>query len=234
MSLLRDLKLWLLLVALAVSQAAASEPDPVLPSRIDVNPQYAVHQPIVATVQTAASIYVWDEPATFRAIELDNGRVLHIWAPPGRHKLRCLLLTVDWDKHTITNARVTAEFVVGMDIPPPPPPPPPPPYAKLWGMFLYESDTLDDEPWQANIIASQKIRQLQSAKLNLDWVDVDVKDEANLPSPDLKPWIAEIVKRKVPLPQVLLVSEKGELIHVQAWPRTVDEVVKLLQQYMPK
>lgn len=96
-------------VALLATVSQAADPK----SRIDVKPQYELYEPIIATVDQEATVYFWDYPETFQAIELDNGRTLHIWAPPGEHHLKCLLLTIDWEAKTVTKASLYAEFIVG-------------------------------------------------------------------------------------------------------------------------
>ena len=113
--------------------------------------------------------------------------------------------------------------------------PPPPPDVSAWIIFYYESTEVDDRgnEWMANVISSQKIRRLESGKLNMDWVDKDQRDEDKQPSPDLKPYLDEIDRRKLPLPQAAFVNEKGEMYHVQSWPKSVDATVKLVKEHMP-
>lgn len=96
-------------VALLATVAQAASPKP----RIDIKPQYEPYEPIIATVEQEATVYFWECPETVQAIEVDNGRTLHIWAAPGTHRIQCMLLTIDWVKHSVQKQTVRMEFTVG-------------------------------------------------------------------------------------------------------------------------
>jgi hypothetical protein len=125
------------------------------------------------------------------------------------------------------------EFQVGEPAPPPPPPPPPP-AKKVTALLLYESDHVDDQyPWLANVIGSQKLRRLQSAKFDLDFADADQKDEKRQPSADVAKWRKYAEDNGLPLPRWFLRNERDELIHEAAVPKEVDASVKLLRDHLP-
>lgn len=156
----------LLLVVTTILRAA--EPTPA-PPKIDVKATYAVHEPIVATVQGGASLYLWDDTTGFEAIELDGGKTLHIWAKPGQYRLRCRLLVVDWEKKSFASTRVSAAFVVQGLLPepdpvPPNPPVPPPLPIKIAALYvIYETkdatpavaDMKDDKAWKDTLDAAK-------------------------------------------------------------------------------
>lgn len=118
--------------------------------------------------------------------------------------------------------------------PDPDPDPEPTPATKIWVLWIYESDDVDDKPWVANITTSQKIRALGSSTVDLDFADDDGKNEEDKPDPRMKEWIDLIKEKGLELPQVIFVNEKGQLVHRQAWPQTVDACVELVKKHMPK
>ena len=95
---------------------AALLPVACMEAGIDVKERYDVHEPIVATVTDEASVYFWDLSATFKAIEVGDGKTLYIWAPPGRHQLKCILLTIDWEAHTVAKKSTQAEFMITISV----------------------------------------------------------------------------------------------------------------------
>ncbi len=116
---------------------------------------------------------------------------------------------------------------------PNPKPDPPPVIEKLYVLFLYESDDVDDDRWLANILTSQKIRRMASSKLVLKFADDDEKDERGNVPPSTKPWIEHARQQNWKLPHVIMADQDGNLVHHGMVPRTVDEVVELIGRYGP-
>jgi len=117
--------------------------------------------------------------------------------------------------------------------PPPPTPPPPPPVEELFVLFLHESNDVDDDPWMANILTSQKIRRLESDDVVLLFADDDEKDERGDTPPDTKPWIDHAKSEKWKLPHIIMADQDGRLVHHANVPRTVGEVVELIGRFAP-
>ena len=117
---------------------------------------------------------------------------------------------------------------------PVPPPPPPPVVTKLWVLFVYESDDIDDQyPWMANIVNTQKIRRLASDTLVLKYADDDEKDEKGDTPPSTKPWIEEAKRKKWEYPHIIMADQDGNLVHHGVVPRTVDETAALIKELAP-
>ena len=116
---------------------------------------------------------------------------------------------------------------------PEPEPEPKPVVEKLWVVFLYESDDIDDDAWFGNIRNSQKIRRLASDTLVLKFADLDEKDQDNQPSPSVKPWIEHVKKEGLKLPHILLIDQDGNLVHNTPCPRSVDDTVGRIKGYAP-
>jgi len=114
---------------------------------------------------------------------------------------------------------------------PEPPPPPPPVVEELYVLFLYESDDVDDDRWLANILTSQKIRRLESDKVELLYADDDEKDEKG--DPTHKPWIDHAEEKGWKWPHIIMADQDGNLVHHGEVPRTVDATVELIGRYVP-
>ena len=117
--------------------------------------------------------------------------------------------------------------------PVPPPPPPPPPVTALQVVFLYESEQVDDLPWLANILTSQKIRKLESADVDLVFADKDELDEKGETPAVIWPWVDMVAKENLSLPRLFFVDQDGELVAHESSPQEVDAVVALIQEYLP-
>jgi hypothetical protein len=117
--------------------------------------------------------------------------------------------------------------------PEPEPEPDPGPVSSLWAIFVYESDEVDDQPWLANILTSQFIRQLGNANTRLLFADKDEKDESGQPPERTRTWTQLAASDKRPLPWLYLVNQEGQIVAQQAVPHTVAEVVALIQRYAP-
>ncbi len=119
--------------------------------------------------------------------------------------------------------------------PDPVPPPPPPVVENLWVLFLYESSKVDDAGNEqvANITTSQRIRRLGSGKVDIDFLDKDVRDEDGGVPAALKPWLAYVEQEDIDLPAVLFIDKDGGLMAARDWGDTVDENVELIREYLP-
>ena len=81
---------------------------------------HAPHEPIVATVplpETSAdvkqqTIARWRVSGQAERIVLDDGRRVHIWAPPGKYDVVAELITVNWTDQTLRFDEHTASFSV--------------------------------------------------------------------------------------------------------------------------
>ena len=130
----------------------------------------------------------------------------------------------------------SAEYVltVGEQPDPDPDPVPPPDIKILWSVVVYESDDVDDAyPWLSNILTSGEIRKLTANNCKLLFADKDEVDESGQPPAVTKTWIARAVVEKRTLPWIYLVNQEGDLVVGQPVPKTVAEVVTLIQKYAP-
>ena len=88
------------------------------------------YQPIVVESASEATAYTWSYPAPLVGIQIDNGRSVHLWAPPGKYRVQLTTISVDWEAEKLTTATFTAAFTVGDPQPGPKPPGPKPPTPK--------------------------------------------------------------------------------------------------------
>jgi len=152
---------------------------------------------------------------------------------PGRYYV-VVGYTTQEGVHSAVAATVKISGVGPEPGPEPVPPPPPPPLKKLVVVFVYESNDVDDQyPWLANILVTQKIRKLASDKVRLYYADKDeVDEEGNLPA-NTKAWLEYAVKNNLTLPVMFLANQDGRIISEESPPRTVDEAVAKIRQYIP-
>jgi hypothetical protein len=218
--------LFTLVLMLAGAPLWAAEPTPA-PAKIDVKPTYAVHEPIVATLTGGTGICLWNDPEGFDVIEERNGTILYIWAPPGTHKLKCVLLDITSLAPLVyTKTTVRAEFTVGtVD-------PPKPPLNQKWQIaFFYERTLLDDFPAaQREILAGLDFRKELLAKGHkiVCFYDKDIRGpNATIPA-NLKPWFDAI--ENDPLPRVAFAPIEGGPIKDFALPADKASLGKLLEK----
>jgi len=151
---------------------------------------------------------------------------------PGRYYIVIGYTTANGE-HLVKSATVLIEG--DGPVPPPPPPPPPPPLSKLWVVFVYESNDVDDKyPWLGNIISSQKIRKLKSDNVSLLYVDKDELDEKDDVPVNTRAWIKYASDNDLVLPVMFLANQDGKIISSEIPPKTVDETLSKIQQYIPK
>ena len=117
--------------------------------------------------------------------------------------------------------------------PDPDPDPDPVPVENLYVFFVYETADIDEQPWLANLITSQKIRRLASNKVRIVFVDKDEKDEEGNTPAFTRKWIEYVAKQGLSLPRLFFVDQEGALVHHQEPPKTVGEAVTLIERYRP-
>lgn len=202
---------------------------------IDLGEKYKPYEPIVATVENEATFYLWDWGDTFELIEVGNGQTVHIWAPPGKHKIKCTLLTIDWDARTGTKEYLRATFVVqeGDDPVPPPPPPPPPPVELTDVLVVYERE---QQTAQQAVVLTGLRQYLQQTKLHWRLADKDLKDGSTGKTPSwFTPYLAAVSKSKLKLPALVFGATNPDgrfsLVGVEALPATISAAVGLVKKY---
>jgi hypothetical protein len=91
------------------------------------------HQPVVIEANLEIEpgwqvLFDWDVDKPARAREVDNGKVVHIWAPPGRYEIELSAILVNWDTRELKKQEQTTSLVIlGDDSTPPDPGPTPDP-----------------------------------------------------------------------------------------------------------
>jgi hypothetical protein len=88
------------------------------------------HFPIVCRSEGQADVYIWQVTSPAKRLVVENGRAVHVWAPPGKYEVRLTTITIaiDWEKQSkdIQYNEHLAEFTVGA-VPDPDPDPDPKP-----------------------------------------------------------------------------------------------------------
>jgi hypothetical protein len=85
-----------------------------------VEPKILKYKPIVITTGKEANFYIWNitktsvsvysDPAEL--IKLNEDKLLHVWAEPGKYRVDLLAIGVDWDLKKIFYTQDKAEFEV--------------------------------------------------------------------------------------------------------------------------
>ena len=112
--------------------------------------------------------------------------------------------------------------------PSPSPSPSPGPVEEPEVFFLYQTEDNDENTYQAEIVASQEIRDLLK---NPKFVDVEEIDQHGNPPPSTRAWTAYVKKENLQLPQVLI-TKKGKLLGAFEFPKSVDDTIILLKKYI--
>lgn len=189
-----------------------------------------VYDPIVVKANVEKdSICLWrvNKPVNF--ISIENGTVLHVWAPPGKHEVEATIITVDWEKHLVSakQEKVIIE-VIGQN---PPVPPKPLPTEKLSFILLLE-ESEERTVQMGRILNSQKLLDwLKTKKLTLNVVDDDVKNPQNQVPEQLKPYLMLGDQR----PLLVLDSNKDGIdgvLFAGDFPLDVDNLIALLGKYI--
>lgn len=130
-------------------------------AQIKAKPTYRVGEPIVAEAaliasgEDAACSWLADsEGCELR--EVDGGKLAHVWAVPGKHKLFLAVATFTDGRPSIQLHRAFFEVVDGDPVPPDPVPPEPdpvPPEPESGPrVVLIVHETTDDAPWLKSLM----------------------------------------------------------------------------------
>jgi len=124
----------------------------------------------------------------------------------------------------------------GQPGPEPKPDPPPLPVTFLYGMVFYQSEDVDDMPNAAEVsqvLLGLRLRNLDS---RFQWMptDLDTKDADGKVAEGMEPWIEMIKDKDLKMPHLFLVDQDGRLIRNQELPATVDGVIALVREVLPK
>lgn len=85
------------------------------------------YQPIVLESVMEASSYLWDFPENVHYLQADpKSRSVHVWAPPGKHRVKLVTIDIDWEKKEVNTVTHRAVFEVIGGGPGPEPPGPEP------------------------------------------------------------------------------------------------------------
>lgn len=219
--------MWLVVLAILASCS-------VLWGEIQLKPQYADHEPIVATV----SVPGMPEGAVLRKakfkcpgasiVKVDES-TFHIWAAPGKYTIEAtgtwrLYQTIidkqDKEWKVIADEddyEFTIDFTVGGPGPNPPPPPPP---GTRWAVIWEETE--QRTPADGNLYLSLR-KQFQDAKLQ-------IKDVTNLP-PNLRALESQR-PTNLPLPVLMVIARQTDgtdkVIRTVPRPSSVSGVVEEL------
>ena len=171
-------------------------------------------------------------PASWNAIRYPNvGQVAFDTSHPG---VLSICLTDSGGKMLLHHQVIVGNGEPGPE--PPTPDPPPPPVTYLYGMLFYQSEDVDDMANAAEIsqvILGLRLRSLDS---RFQWMptDLDIEDaDGNVPE-DRKPWIDMIKGKDLKMPHLFLVDQDGRLVRNQVSPTTVDGVITLVREVLPK
>lgn len=93
-----------------------------IPSKVDN------YQPIIASSQSDADVYIWSVPEPALYVTVDNGKAIHVWAPVGKYNVKLTTIKVAWEDKKISydNHVATFEVVGSTPVPPTPNPTPDP------------------------------------------------------------------------------------------------------------
>lgn len=86
-----------------------------------------VYEPIVIEAQEVANVYVWNLSQGAKFVKAENGKLLYVWAPPGKYNVRLMAIAVDFEKKDIKFNEYETDFEVVGQIPTPTPIPQPTP-----------------------------------------------------------------------------------------------------------
>ena len=195
-------------------------------AQILVGDEFEPHEPIVAglvdgAVPEGAEIQGGWSCDTIKFIQL-TPTVVHIWAPPGEHKLSfrgawVQSKSVELPSGDVIQALIgfgfidnTATFRVGPSEPPPPPPPPP---GNRWGVIIRESS--QQTPSQAYLY--QQLRQQLPPK-RLYIVD------PNQPHPSWLKYVQAARDSQNQLPVLVVVTDAGQIVESVPLPSSVADV----------
>jgi hypothetical protein len=206
-------------------------------AEIQIESEYPPYKPIVATVaipDTPAdvkqqTIARWRISGQAERVLVDDGRTVHIWAPPGTYDVVAELISVNWSDQTIRFEEHTASFSVSSPDPPPTPPTPPTPTpTNLWVTVVEETAERTIE--QGRIYTNDQLHAyLDAHKHQWRIVDDDVTDEDGATPGGVATYLARA--RGKPLPWVVVADATGEVLWEGTLPGTVGALLNTLKQY---
>lgn len=144
---------------------------------------------------------------------------------------------VDWNSGQ--NQLVIHQITVGdgpePPQPPDPPDPPEPDVEFLYGLVLYQSELIDDDPRSAEISQVLLGLRLMNLDENFQWMKFDldkVDADGDVPE-EFQPWYELIKDKQLDGPQLFLIDQDGKLLENLNLPATVDGVITLVREYLP-
>jgi len=124
-------------------------------------------------------------------------------------------------------ASKTIEVVGTEPSPDPPPPPPPPPVKALFGFVVEERH--DRTPEAATLLLSKRVREALEDRLLV--ADKDVVDRGDKVPDYWSGWLKAAEGKN--LPYLFLANESGQVLWEGELPKTVDDMVDLINKYKP-
>jgi len=197
--------------------------------QITIDSEFAPYRPIVATLDLpdatdgTQTIARWTVNA--ERIILDEGRVVHIWAPPGKYAVRCEVITVNWTEQHISFDEHTATFTVTGKVPDDPPDPDDPVVQTIFVTILEES--ADRTLEQARIYTSDTFNSYFDGGHKFRTVDDDVVDENG----DTPEDIATILSHADSLPWLVIQGVDGTVLWDGPPPADEAATLDLLKKY---
>lgn len=165
-----------------------------VPDKID---QY---KPIIIEAVDNANVYIWSLPDAASKVSLNNGKTLHVWAPPGKYSIKLTTIIVDFEKKDIKYNEGISQFEVLGNSPAPVIPPVVPPVVPVTSAFKDKVKTLLGKVPAASLTYKSKVADnykeiAEEAKADKDSWDaagmvneVKVRNTNNLPLNILGGW----------------------------------------------
>lgn len=198
---------------------------------IDAPSEVEPYKPIVVTANVVAPegsqvSYLWDAN-TVESIVV-NDKILHVWAPPGKHTIELITFAINWEARTSQVARVKATISVkGSVVNPPDPPSPPddpnPPTVKaVSALIVYEKDDLTSTQ---SLVMNSIRNTYTSGKLKM--LDKDAQTTAN------QPFLTQVLEHigSQQLPVVVAVQNDSSLGAVVEMPNSAAQLSSLLKSW---
>lgn len=81
-------------------------------STINVPDKIDQYKPIIIEATDVANVYIWTLPDAASKVSLNNGKTLHVWAPPGKYSIKLTTIIVDFEKKDIKYNEGVGQFEV--------------------------------------------------------------------------------------------------------------------------
>jgi hypothetical protein len=81
-------------------------------AQINVPAQVDVYKPIVISSAIESDVYIWHLSDKAVRLTVDDGKGLHVWAPPGVYDVRLTVIKVDWEGKKVAYNEHFAQFKV--------------------------------------------------------------------------------------------------------------------------